>query len=256
MAAWVTARRAYHPVVARSVIRGDDVAARRAGRYRGCVVRAVFWDLDDTVLDTLPGRVDALAGAYEECLGTRPDALALWREHSGRTLEDLGRELLGDDAPLFVERYRSRYYALDVALRPFPGVVETLDALRAEGLQLAVVTSKATWGATGELTRARLLDRFATVVGWHDSVRHKPEPEPLIVAMERLRIDDPGTVAYVGDAPSDVRAARAAGCRAIGATWGSLDARRMRAERPDLLAHRPADVIAYVRRARAGASGD
>ena len=219
-------------------------------------MRAVFWDLDDTVLDTLEGRVEALAGAHEECLGTRPDALALWREHSGRTLEELGRELLGDDAPLFVESYRRRYYAREVALRPFPGVVETLDALAAEGLPLAIVTSKATWGATGELTRARLLDRFAAVVGWDDSARHKPDPEPLLVAMARLRIDDPGTVAYVGDTPSDIRAARAAGCRAVGATWGALDARRVGAERPDLLAHHPADVLAWVRRVGSAASGD
>ena len=222
----------------------------------GCLVRAVFWDLDDTVLDTLAGRVEALAGAYEECLGSRPDALALWREHSGRTLEELGRELLGDDGPLFVERYRRRYYAREVPLRPFPGIVETLDALAAGGLELAVVTSKATWGATAELARAGLLDRFAAVVGWHDSVRHKPDPEPLVVAMERLRIDDPGTVAYVGDTPSDIRAARAAGCCAVGATWAALDARRLRAERPDLLAHRPADVLAWVRREGAAAPGD
>lgn len=217
-------------------------------------MKAVFWDLDDTVLNTLPARMDALAGTYEDCLGTRPDAERVWREHNGETLEALARSLMGDDWLRFAERYRERYYAIDFDLEPFPGVVDVLDALRADGLELAVVTSKISWGATGELTRTGLLDRFATVVGHDDCDRHKPEPDPLFVAMERMALDEPGQIAYIGDTPSDVKAGRAAGCHAIGATWGSLDAERVRAESPDLLAEQPSEVLAYVRRVAAGAT--
>ena len=217
-------------------------------------MRAVFWDLDDTVLNTLPARMDALAGTYEDCLGTRPDAERVWREHNGQTLEALARSLMGDDWLRFAERYRERYYAIDFQLEPFPGVVDVLDALRADGLELAVVTSKISWGATGELTRTGLLDRFATVVGHDDCDRHKPEPDPLFVAMERMALDEPGAIAYIGDTPSDVKAGRAAGCHAIGATWGSLDAERVRAESPDLLAEHPSEVLTYVRRVAAGAT--
>ena len=217
-------------------------------------MKAVFWDLDDTVLNTLPARMDALAGTYEDCLGTRPDAERVWREHNGETLEALARSLMGDDWLRFAERYRERYYAIDFQLEPFPGVVDVLDALRADGLELAVVTSKISWGATGELTRTGLLDRFATVVGHDDCERHKPEPDPLFVAMERMALDEPGQIAYIGDTPSDVKAGRAAGCHAIGATWGSLDAERVRAESPDLLAEHPSEVLTYVRRVAAGAT--
>ena len=217
-------------------------------------MKAVFWDLDDTVLNTLPARMDALAGTYEDCLGTRPDAERVWREHNGETLEALARSLMGDDWLRFAERYRERYYAIDFQLEPFPGVVDVLDALRADGLELAVVTSKISWGATGELTRTGLLDRFATVVGHDDCDRHKPEPDPLFVAMERMALDEPGQIAYIGDTPSDVKAGRAAGCHAIGATWGSLDAERVRAESPDLLAEHPSEVLTYVRRVAAGAT--
>ncbi|MBH77858.1 MAG: hypothetical protein CL897_06485 [Dehalococcoidia bacterium] len=227
----------------------DGRGLRRARRSttRALVMRAVFWDLDDTILNTLPGRMEALAGTYEDCLNTQVDAHAVWREHSGYSLEALARELLGEDWRRFAERYRERYYAIEFPLEPFPGVVETLDALVAEGLELAVVTSKISWGATGELTRTGLLDRFATVVGHDDCERHKPEPEPLFVAMERLCLDDPSAIAYVGDTPADVRAAKAAGCHSIGAIWGSLDAERVRAESPDLLAEEPAEVLSYVR---------
>ncbi len=217
-------------------------------------MRAVFWDLDDTLLETLPGRMAALAYTCERCLGTRPDAHALWREHNGRTLEDLARQLLGDGWRRFVETYRERYYAQEIEIAPFPGVAETLDALRTDGMDLAVVTSKVSWGATAELTRTGLLDRFAAVVGFDDCERHKPEPEPLFTAMERLLIDEPADIAYVGDTPADVAAARAAGCHAIGAAWGSLDTDRLQAAGPDLLAERPAEALAYVRAAAAGAA--
>ena len=211
-------------------------------------MRAVLWDLDDTVLDTLAERMDALAGAFEDCVGRRPDARELWREHGGHTIHELAEAVVGDESPRFVERYRARYLARDGAPEPFPGVVKALDALTSDGLELAIVTSKLARVARAELSRARLLDRFATVVGWEDSARHKPEPEPLLVAMERLGVGQPGSVAYVGDTPADVRAARAAGCRSIGAAWGSLDAELMRRAGPDALADRPADVVAHVRR--------
>ena len=210
-------------------------------------MRAVFWDLDDTVLNTLPGRAEALAATVEEFLGTRPDARQLWSMHLGVTLEGLARELFGDDWPRFVQRYRERYYGNEAELEPFPGVVEVLTSLRSDGLQLAIVTSKISWGARGELERAGLLGQFATVVGWDDRGRPKPAPDPLFLAMERLQLTTPGEIAYVGDAPSDVQAARAAGCHAIGAAWGALDADRLRAEAPDLVANDPGEVLDYVR---------
>ena len=60
--------------------------------------------------------------------------------------------------------------------------------------------------------------------------------------------------AYVGDTPADVGAARSAGCHAIGAAWGSLDAERVRRAGPDVLAAHPDDVLVCVRRIVRGAT--
>ncbi len=210
-------------------------------------MKAVFWDLDDTVLDTLTGRNQALSATYEEFFGKLPDARELWRTHLGATIEGFAQALMGEDWPRFVERYRERYYGIQEPPDPFPGVVKTLDALRSDGLVMAIVTSKISWGASGELERAGLLQYFATVVGWDDCEMPKPAPDPLLEAMVRTGIDDPAQVTYVGDVPTDVQAARAAGCHAVGANWGSLDPDRLRAEEPDLLAEHPSQVLAFVR---------
>jgi phosphoglycolate phosphatase-like HAD superfamily hydrolase len=71
------------------------------------------------------------------------------------------------------------------------------------------------------------------VVGSDEAPRGKPHPDQILVALERLRAE-PDDTAYVGDAPFDIAAAKAAGVHAIGVTWGGIHTReRMEAEGPD-----------------------
>jgi phosphoglycolate phosphatase-like HAD superfamily hydrolase len=73
------------------------------------------------------------------------------------------------------------------------------------------------------------------VVGSDEAPRGKPHPDQIIVALERLSAE-PDDTAYVGDAPFDIAAAKAAGVHAIGVTWGGIHTReRMEAEGPDVV---------------------
>ncbi|MEX2081566.1 MAG: HAD hydrolase-like protein, partial [Dehalococcoidia bacterium] len=163
-------------------------------------MRALLWDLDDTLLNTLPSRMKALSHAYETCLGEGTDPLALWRSHRGGTLEDLGKRLLGErDYRRFVESYRDFYYSNHRSIEPFEGVEEVLAAYCEGGMPMAVVTSKIGYGATDELERAGLLRYFQAVVGFDDTDSHKPDPEPVFVALERLLVDDPAEAVLIGD---------------------------------------------------------
>ncbi|TML61827.1 MAG: HAD family hydrolase, partial [Actinobacteria bacterium] len=83
-------------------------------------------------------------------------------------------------------------------------------------------------------------------VGGDETARHKPDPEPLLLALERMgvRADE---AAYVGDAPFDVQAAKAAGLFSIGVTWGGIHARgRLEAEVPDALVETPEELLAVL----------
>jgi len=211
-------------------------------------VNALLWDLDDTLLNTLPARMKALEHAYEKCLGQRTDPLALWRSTRGGTLEDLGRRLLGDAYVKFTTAYRDRYYGEWRDIRPFEGVPEVLDVCHEAGLPMAVVTSKVSWGATDELSQAGILQYFAAVIGFDDTEQHKPDPEPVYAALERLLVDDPSRAVLVGDSPADVFAARNAGCRSVAATWGTLDEELLRDACPDFLATTPHDVLVSLAR--------
>ena len=218
-------------------------------------MNAVLWDLDDTLLDTLPARMRALAHAYALCVGGTTDPIALWRSHRGGTLEDLGRRLVGNDYRGFTTAYRDCYYASNHDAHPYPGVVGVLEGFLRAGVPMAVVTSKVSWGATEELARAGVLGYFAAVVGFDDTERHKPDPEPLYTALDRLCIDDGGGVLVVGDSPADIWAARNAGCVAVGALWGTLDEDLLREANPDLIAATPVEVGSLREGERAARGG-
>jgi HAD superfamily hydrolase (TIGR01509 family) len=206
-------------------------------------MRAVLWDLDDTLLDTLPARMRSLKHACERCLGEPVDPLELWRSHRGGSLEALGQRLLGPEAPRFVEAYRRFYYQQPERHTVFPGIEEVLTALSEHGLALAVVTSKISWGATEELERAGLLQYFGAVVGCDDAEQAKPDPAPIYEALNRIAVDDPGQVLFVGDSPADMFAARNAGCVAVAATWGTIDRELLLDTAPGFVAQQPADVL-------------
>lgn len=207
-------------------------------------MKAIFWDLDDTILDTLPGRMEALRHAYERCVGGTVDPYELWKSHRGGSLEAMGRRLAGDDWRPFAEAYREHYYGRPgPGPAPFEGVREVLTEALEAGLQLAIVTSKISWGATDELEQAGLLHCFRTVVGHDDVENAKPAPDPIYLAMARLVIDDPREIMFVGDSPADIFCAHNAGCTSVAATWGSIDRDSLLGTGPGFVAHSPRGVL-------------
>jgi pyrophosphatase PpaX len=107
--------------------------------------------------------------------------------------------------------------------------------LKDEGRRLGIVSAKRR--ATIELAFAKipLAHLFDVVVGGDETTRHKPQPEPLLLAAERLGVD-PADCAYVGDSPFDIRAAKAADMHAVAVSWGGIHPReRLEREEPDAI---------------------
>ncbi|HET6624335.1 MAG TPA: HAD-IA family hydrolase, partial [Gaiellaceae bacterium] len=88
-----------------------------------------------------------------------------------------------------------------------------------------------------------LAKEFEVVVGYEDTERHKPEPDPVLLALERLGAA-PAEAAYVGDSPFDIRAAKAAGVFAVAVAWGGIHAdERLLEEEPDAFVREPAELL-------------
>ena len=219
-------------------------AVPRAGALLN-VVRypVVLFDLDGTLIDSGAMILASFRHATRAILEREFTDAELLAAVGGTTLHEQMRALDPDRAEEFVRSYREHNHPLHTDLQAFPGLLELLDRLDAGGRTLGIVTSKRR--ATVDLAFEVLpLERhFDVVVTTEATARHKPNPDPLLHAAERLRIR-PRDCAYVGDAPFDVVAAKAAGMAAIAVTWGGIHSReRLVAEEPDALAATPDELF-------------
>ncbi|HET9510664.1 MAG TPA: HAD-IA family hydrolase [Sphingomonas sp.] len=188
----------------------------------------VGFDLDGTLVDT-SGDLTAAVNHALMLAGRAPLTPQQVTKMIGGGAKHMLAQALdatgGCDAAEFRDHYTAllAYYGdhLSVHSRPFPGAVETLDALAARGVRLAVVTNKFERFATRLLGELGIADRFACVIGG-DTLgpgNAKPSPAPVRAMIDRL---GGGHAAFVGDSIYDIQAAQAAGIPAIAVSFGFL----------------------------------
>ncbi|MEO8165302.1 MAG: HAD-IA family hydrolase, partial [Betaproteobacteria bacterium] len=127
------------------------------------------------------------------------------------------------DAAMFEDAAKSflSHYAtvLTRVSHPFPGVVDTLEALRSRGVKLACVTNKPVRFTDPLLQGLGLTKYLDLVIGGDSLPRKKPDALPLLHVASAFGID-PAQLLMVGDSPVDVGAARAAGCPVVCVPYG------------------------------------
>ena len=180
----------------------------------------VLFDLDGTVVDTRDLIRQSHRHAVTTVLGRdMPDDELL--ANVGRPLIEQMAAFDAGRAQELLEAQRAFSHARTADLiRPYPGVGEMLAGLKAAGCHTGVVTSKA--GPTVQLAFDALpevADHIDALVAVEDTPVHKPLPDPVLLALDRLGADA-ADACYVGDAPFDIAAGRAAGVATVGVTWG------------------------------------
>ncbi len=195
----------------------------------------ILFDLDGTVIDSVRLIRESHRHAVRTVLGHEiPDAALL--ANVGRPLVDQMHAFSPDDVDDLVREFREWNLRMhDELLTPYEGMDDLLADLRAVGRRLGIVTSKNRPTVRRSFEVVPVRDRFEVVVDAEDSDVHKPDPAPLLVAIERFGGGTPASHCYVGDAPFDIRAARAAGITAIGVTWGFFPRDALEAEGADVV---------------------
>ena len=178
---------------------------------------AYIFDLDGTLLDTLGD----LAASVNYALRTHG--------MTGHTIDDV-RRFVGNGVRKLMERaipdgasnpdYMA--HSLDTT-KPYDGIPETLEALKAKGCHLAVVSNKM-MAATQELCRHFFPDTIEVAIGENEAegIRKKPAPDTVIAALRQLGVGQEGAV-YVGDSDVDIETARNSGLPCISVLWGFRD---------------------------------
>ena len=208
-------------------------------------IRGVAFDLDGTLVDSAPGLTAAVDNALyalelpmagEErvvtWIGNGADvliqrALTWARQERAALRAAQGKPSVDhDDIPqaeqqAILRKLFDRYYG-EVAEEGsflFPAVADTLGALHAKGLPLALVTNKPTPFVAPILVSLDIAKYFTVIIGGDDVKNKKPHPEPLLLVAEKLGLA-PAELLFVGDSRNDIQAAKAAGCSSIGLTYG------------------------------------
>jgi pyrophosphatase PpaX len=221
-------------------------------------VDAVLFDLDGTLVDTIP----LIFACYQHTLATHLPGYDPGRKviigNLGRSLDDIlfdyaagagVKDPTGESRAMLATYRAFQRLNMHRLIRPYEGMRETLEGLRARGLTLGVVTSKVEWAAR-ECYEHYGLGEFLSIAVFHDDTeRHKPDPQPLLYAATKGGLDTARTV-YVGDSVHDMAAGKAAGMRAIAALWGPSEREELLQAGADELAERPADLLAIIARAR------
>jgi pyrophosphatase PpaX len=219
-------------------------SSRLVPRQRGRRYEAVLFDLDGTLLDSADLIVTAFVDTCRTVLGRTVD-----REETLRTWSWPVRARFATFAPDRADEatraYLHRYLELhDRHARLFPGVADVLDALRARGYLLGIVTSKRR-ATTEAAVRAFGLDRWCRAVVVDEDVRrHKPDPEPVTLGAQRLGVA-PSTALMVGDSVVDIAAGRGAGAGTAAALWGTMHLDDVLGERPDYRLETPEALLPF-----------
>lgn len=181
-----------------------------------------IFDIDGTLIDTATlDRVSFQAALRQNGYAFADEQLRFAFGMPGRaSLKKLGID--GDRADAVMRCWEELLYGRLDEIEIFPGVIETLETLRAQGKTLGIVTSRTRYQLDAGFTPLGLNRYFDAIVCADEVAQPKPAPDELIECIRRLGGTTDEAV-YVGDSVYDMQCARAAGVPAVLALWGCYD---------------------------------
>ena len=181
----------------------------------------VLFDLDGTVVDTGAIILASMRHAAVTVLGRDYSDAQLLAAVGGPGLEAQMHALDPDRVDELVRVYREHNEPLHETIGLCAGMDVVLEELKERGHRLGIVTAKRRRTVDLAFARVPIEHLFDVVIGGDETDRHKPDPAPLLLALDRMGAAA-AEAAYVGDSPFDMQAAKVGGLYAIGVSWGRI----------------------------------
>ncbi|AVD81285.1 phosphoglycolate phosphatase [Pseudomonas sp. SWI6] len=211
--------------------------------FPGALPRLVMFDLDGTLIDSVPDLAAAVDRMLLE-LGRPPSGLDAVRQWVGNGAQVLVRRALAGDIEhegvdealaeqglaLFMDAYAQSHELTEI----YPGVKDTLRWLRKQGVEMALITNKPERFVGPLLDQMKIGRYFRWIIGGDTLPQKKPDPAALLFVMKMAGVA-PEQSLFVGDSRSDVLAAKAAGVKCVGLTYGYNHGRPIHDESPNLV---------------------
>jgi pyrophosphatase PpaX len=203
----------------------------------------VLFDLDGTLVDSGAIILASFKHAARKVLARDVEEEQIAALVGGSNLHDQMRVLSPAHVDELVRVYREHNRPLHDELEAFDGVEELMETLSEQGRKLGIVTAKGR--QTVDLAFAVLsLERYFDADVTADMTdRHKPDPDPVLKALELLETE-PAEAAFVGDSPYDIAAGKAAGVFTVAVSWGKIHPEeRLLEAGADVLVHSPKELL-------------
>ena len=217
------------------------------------MIKLAVFDLDGTLLDTVPDLTSAMNDAMRR-MGAAPITVAQAREYIGNGIKKFAnRALCGrydcPDMPEESERavkYFKEYYAahLTDSTRPYDGIYEMLSALRGRGVRLAVMSNKYD-SATKYIINSFFPGVFDPVYGECDVCKRKPDPSGYLMICGVCGVT-PSCSVMIGDSVTDLQVALNAGAHPIAVEWGYRSRQTLEAAGARVFASEPDELLRLI----------
>lgn len=212
------------------------------------MIRAVFFDLDGTLADTLEDLANSVNAALNAA-GYSKHSLESYKSMIGNGLKTLIRRCLitSTTEELIIESIRAeaakiyKEHALDTT-QPYPGILLLLDALAKRKMPCSVLSNKPDPFAKYVVAELFPGYEFIEVRGESDQFPPKPDPASALDLCNRQNIS-PSEVLYVGDSEVDILTAKAAGMVSVGVTWGFRERQELEAAQAEYIIELPAQLM-------------
>lgn len=222
--------------------------------------KAVVFDLDGTLLNTLDDLTAAVNFALESCGYSAFDSARVRRYVGNGVRKLIARSLhfayTGSEPPEDIAEppefdrclaFFTRFYDAHNADRtaPYPGIPEMIEEICSAGYRTAIVTNK--YDGAAQALKVKFFPAVELAIGVTDGIRPKPAPDGVEKALRILGVKKSRAV-YVGDGETDIATAKATGLPVIAVGWGFRDKEVLTALDPDLIIDSPRELANAVNR--------
>ena len=212
--------------------------------------KAILFDLDGTLLDTLDDLADSMNQALSQ-LGFTTHPVKAYKYFVGDGAEIMAKRALPQNhrepptiekcITIMKQKYNERW---TVNTKPYLGITDLLDSLQAHNFPMAILSNKPD-DFTQKMTAELLADyQFRIVRGARNGVPAKPNPDAALQIADQIRIS-PSQFMYLGDTDTDMKTATAAGMFPAGALWGFRTAEELKANGAAILVEQPIEVLDF-----------
>lgn len=209
-------------------------------------LKALLFDFDGTLLDTNELIIQTFMHVLSEKFPgqfKRQDCLRF----IGPSLMQTFQELTPGEEEEMILKYRSWNIAHhDELVTEYDGVVSTLEQLKEQGIRLAIVSTKRRDSIERGLRVLGAEHLFEVKVGLEDVKHVKPDPEPILLAIEQLGVSK-NEVMMIGDNSHDIEGGKNAGVKTAGVAWSIKGEAFLQQYNPDYILQHMTDLLTIVK---------